>query len=59
MTSQKTFGSPALIAEFDKVYGSVANKEDIFLEESQDVGKFLQEKREWQKKSDQAQMVFK
>ena len=57
--NKRKFGSPAIIAELDKVYGSESQREKISLRESQDIGKFLEEKEKSEKKSKEAKFLFK
>ena len=44
MADKRTFGSPILVQELDKLYGSEHKKESITLRESHDVSQFLKEK---------------
>jgi len=53
-----TFGSPALIDELNKVYGSQLHKEEVTLREYPDVQKFLQEKVKSQKESEKASFTI-
>ena len=59
MADKRTFGSPILVQELDKLYGSEHEKESITLRESHDVSQFLKEKENWEKKSSEAQILFK
>ncbi len=60
MNSKKRhFGSPILINELDKVYGSEPQREEISLRESQDIGKFLEEKEKCEEKSKETKFLFK
>ena len=59
MTDKRTFGSPMLVQELDKLYGVEHEKESITLRESHDVSQFLKEKENWEKKSSEAQILFK
>lgn len=55
------FGYPALVNKLDQVYGTDANanKQSITLRESKGVSKFLEDKKNWQKKSSEAKTSFK
>jgi hypothetical protein len=59
MADKRTFGSPMLVQALDKLYGSEHEKESITLRESHDVSQFLKEKESWEKKSSEAQILFK
>jgi len=48
-----------LIQELDKLFDVKHEKEIMTLRESHDVSQFLKEKENWEKKSAEAQILFK
>ena len=58
MADERTFGS-ILIQELDKLFDVKHEKEIMTLRESHDVSQFLKEKENWEKKSAEAQILFK
>ncbi len=59
MKKENTYGCPILIKELDKMYGSNQEKEEITLSDYPDVEKFLKEKEDFQKRSEEVHFIFK